>query len=267
MSGSYRFALVNSAIWLLLGTLQISIEFGYGTITDVSMWETSTWAGVGFILFGLWWLSVGVRRFRSRTQIVDEGVQASKERFETWGGEYILTDDTVYADFSEVTGLRRFHKQKPLVAGFTLFFFGVMLLGGIGMAASGLVVQILPFRLFLPLMYMFLGSALLVAGIPAGFAFWRFFSLKRHLGTELGTRKFSNEYAISRDAIDSVVFDRHMNLPVMYVIHQQSNGTAVQVAYFLRDAAEEVENAQSTFRSLGVPVRQIAEPNPASSAG
>lgn len=274
MRKTYRYVAVSGVLWVAIGALYVYFGLDDLVVTDPSTWELLTVFGVFLLLTGVGEVAWGVYKLRTRTRIGDEELESAIARVPIQGGEYVLTHDAVYhyqgqsaSKTGAVAALRYVYRYNPPVALLTVAFFVVMLVAGLGMAVSGLVVELLPFRLFLSFLYAFLGAALLSLATVGGFAFWHWFTLRRRLAAAFGTANRTYDDAIPVAAIQSVAFGEHLGRPALYVEHRKSGEEAVQVAYLRVDASEQMETAASAFGSLDVPIRRLDERAPPEAAG
>lgn len=269
MRRAYLSVVGSGAIWILFGVLQIVFRLDETVVTDVSTWSLYIYLSAFLIVIGIAEMAWGVYRIRSKTRIGDEERRSAIIRVPLVGGEYVVTEDVVYHRADKGTSprgmistLRYLYRFSPRVVGLPLVFLVGSWLAGLGMLISGLIVEVLPFRLFLP----FLGSSVLSMATIGGFAFWHWLSLRRRLRAELGTANRTYDDAIPVDAIEFVAFDRHLGRPAMHIKHRQTDANAVQVAYLREEASEQIELAESAFRSVGAPIRYFEDPSPVESA-
>lgn len=266
---TYLSAVGSGAIWIVFGALQFYFRHDEFVVTDVSTWNLFIYQSLFLIVLGIAVIGWGVHGIRSRTRVGDEELRSAVVRVPLVGGEYVVTDDVVYHRSDEngsprgvIATLRHLYRYYPRVVSLQLVLFAGVVAAGLGMATSGLVVEVLPFGMFLPFLYAFVGSALMSMATLGGFALWQWIAMRRRLPEEVGTANRTYGKTIPVDAIEFVAFDRHLGRPAIHVKHRQADADAVQVAYLWEDASEQLERAESAFHSLGVPVQYFDDPFP-----
>lgn len=269
MRSAYKSVAISGAVVAVLGVLQLYIRLGEIVATDVSTWNLMAFLSVFLIVIGTVEVGWAVQKIRSLQRIGEEERSSAVARVPIWGGEYVVTDDVIYLSCDDgaapsglISTFRNLYRTNPRVVGLTLAFLVGSWLAGLGMLISGLIVEVLPFRLFLPFLYAFVGAGLLSMATIGGFAFWHWLTLRRRLRAELGTTNRTYDDAIPVDTIEFVAFDRHLGRPAMHIKHRQTDANAVQVAYLREEASEHIEQAESAFRSVGVPIRYVEDPFP-----